>query len=51
MKPFHFHPEAFVEADEASKFYEDRQKGDQGRSIWEQIIAIMSRLKTANKVT
>lgn len=27
MKPFHFHPEALVEADEAAKFYEDRQKG------------------------
>ena len=27
MKSFNFHPDAFLEADESSKFYEDRQKG------------------------
>lgn len=27
MKPFHFHPEALLEADESAKFYEERQDG------------------------
>jgi len=27
MKPFQFHPEALLEADEAAGFYEERQKG------------------------
>ena len=27
MKPFHFHPEALLEADESAKFYEEKQNG------------------------
>lgn len=27
MKPFHFHPEALLEANESAKFYEEKQEG------------------------
>lgn len=33
MKPFRFHPEALREADEAAKYYEERQKCLGGRFV------------------
>lgn len=44
MKPFHFHPEALVEADGAAKFYEDRQKG-LGKRFVEALTDTINRIK------
>ena len=44
MKPFHFHPEALLEADEAAKFYEERQNG-LGKRFIEALTDTINRIK------
>lgn len=44
MKPFHFHPEALAEADEAAKFYEEQQKG-LGKRFIEALTDTINRIK------
>ena len=49
MKPFHFHPEALLEADEAAKFYEERQNG-LGKRFIEALTDTINRIKRDPKL-
>ena len=44
MKPFHFHPEALLEANESAKFYEERQEG-LGKRFVEALTDAISRIR------
>ena len=44
MKPFHFHPEALLEANESAKFYEEKQEG-LGKRFVEALTDAISRIR------